>query len=331
MNAETNTPETLQEAIKHFAHYPNAHAFMVQIRWPDGQIKCPTCGGCRVRYIATRRQWECREGHPHKRFSLKTGTVMEDSPLPLEKWLAAMWLEINCKNSVSSWEIHRELGVTQKTGWFLLHRVRFALKQGTFEKMGRNGTPVEADETFIGGRSENMHAKRRAERIKGRGQVGKTVVMGLLERHSGKKHSTVRTEVLPKHPTQEDMHAIIHRNVEPGAHLMTDDHAAYKQLYGDFEHQFVDHATRYAEGIVHTNGLENFWSLFKRCIKGTHVSIGPQHTAAYLDSEGFRFNNRQTDNANRFRMVTNLIHGKRLTYKALISASEGYTIGQFGI
>lgn len=331
MNIETNTPETMQEAIKYFAEYANAHRFMVSIRWADGVVKCPTCGGCRVRYIATRRQWECREKHPQNRFSLKTGTIMEQSPLPLEKWLAAYWYEVNCKNSVSSWEIHRELGVTQKTGWFMLHRIRFALKQKSFEKMGRNGIPVESDETFIGGRSENMHKHVRARKIKGRGQVGKTIVMGLLERGRGKKHSTVRTEVLPKHPSQTDMHSIIHRNVEPGAHLITDSHAAYQQMYGDFEHHFVDHAEKYAEGIVHTNGLENFWSLFKRCIKGTHVSIDPQHLAAYLDSEAFRFNARKTDNANRFRMIATQAHGKRLTYKALIGASEGYLENPFGI
>jgi len=154
--------------------------------------------------------------------------------------------------------------------------------------------------------------------------------MGLLERRIGKKNSTVRTMVLPKHASQLVMHDIIHKHVEPGAHLMTDEHAAYKRLSGEFEHQFVDHASRYAEGIVHTNGLENFWSLFKRCIKGTHISIDPQHLAAYLDSEAFRFNHRKADNASRFTMVANSIKGKRLTYKALIGASEGYTQNQFG-
>jgi hypothetical protein len=330
MNTETNTPKTMQEAIKYFADYANAHAFMVSVRWPDGQVKCPTCGGCRVRYIATRHQWECREKHPQKRFSLKTGTVMEQSPLPLEKWLACYWYEVNCKNSVSSYEIHRELGVTQKTGWFMLHRIRFALKQGSFEKMGRNGVPVEADETYIGGRSENMHKHVRARKIRGGGQGGKAVVMGLLERHSGKKHSTVRTEVMPKQLSQADMHAVIHRYVEPGAHLMTDEGASYKRLYGEFEHHFINHAEKYAEGIVHTNGLENFWALFKRCIKGTHISVDPHHLSAYLDSEAFRFNHRKMNNAGRFNLVANRIHGKRLTYKALIGASEGYTPNQFG-
>jgi len=331
MNASDNTPKTLQDAIKHFADYSNAHAFMVQIRWPGGQVCCPNCGSVRVRYIQTRRQWECRESHPKRRFSLKTGTIMEDSPLPLEKWLAALWYEVNCKNSISSYEIHRELGVTQKTGWFLLHRVRYAIKQRSFEKMGRNGVPVEADETFIGGLGGNMHKRERERKITGRGQVGKIAVMGLLERHTGKKHSTVRTAVLTRHPSKADLHEIIHKHVEPGAHLMTDELAAYRALYGDFEHQFIDHSERYVEGIVHTNGLENFWALFKRCIKGTHISVDPQHLAAYLDSEAFRFNHRKMDNSGRFNLAANQIKGKRLTYKALTGASEGYTQTQSGI
>jgi hypothetical protein len=171
----------------------------------------------------------------------------------------------------------------------MLHRIRFAIKQRSFEKMGRNGVPVEADETYIGGRSENMHKHVRARKIRGGGQGGKAVVMGLLQRRSGEKHSTVRTEVMPKQLSQVDMHEVIHRHVEPGAHLMTDEGASYKRLYGEFEHHFVNHAMNYAEGIVHTNGLENFWSLFKRCIKGTHISIDPHHLSAYLDSEAFRF------------------------------------------
>jgi transposase-like protein len=331
MNTETNTPKTLMQAIQYFANYSNAHRFMVNIRWPDGQVCCPNCGSVRVRYIQTRRQWECREKHPHKRFSLKTGTIFECSPLPLEKWLAALWYEGNCKNSVSSYEIHRELGVTQKTGWFMLHRIRFALKQRSIEKMGRDGVPVEADETFIGGKAKFMHKAVRERKITGRGQTGKTVVMGLLERHSGKKHSTIRAMVLPKHPTKQDIRDVIHANVEPGAQLMTDDNGAYRGLEAQFKHQFINHVEKYVDGIVHTNCLENFWSLFKRCIKGTHVSIDPQHTAAYLDSEAFRFNFRHTDNAGRFRIMASDAIGKRLTYKALIGASEGYTPNQPGI
>jgi transposase-like protein len=329
MNTETNTPETMQEAIKYFADYANAHAFMVSVRWPDGQVKCPTCGGCRVRYIATRKQFECRETHPQKRFSLKTGTVMEQSPLPLEKWLACYWYEVNCKNSVSSWEIHRELGVTQKTAWFMLHRIRFALKQGSFEKMGRNGVPVEADETYVGGLSKNMHHKIRERKIRGAGQHDKTAVMGLLERHTAGKHSTVRAEVV-KATSRNDLYPVIHKHAEKGCTIYTDAHKSYRRLSQDYIHEFIDHAETYVKGAVHTNGLENFWALFKRCIKGTHISIDPHHLEAYLDSEVFRFNNRKTDNANRFRIVASNSIGKRLTYKNLIGASEGYTADPAG-
>lgn len=204
MSKEIDSLRTLTQAVEFFADPDNAHALMIQLRWPDGEICCPNCGSFRVRYIQTRRQWECREQHPKRRFSLKTGTIMEESPLPLKNWLAAIWMEVNCKNSISSYEIHRALGITQKSAWFLLHRIRFAIKQKSFDKMGRNGIPVEADETFIGGLAKFMHAKKRKEKITGSGQSGKAVVMGLLERHSGKKHSTVKAMVLDKHPSGAD-------------------------------------------------------------------------------------------------------------------------------
>jgi transposase-like protein len=323
MNTETTTPITLQDAIKFFADYANAHAFMVQIRWPGGQVCCPTCGGARVRYIRTRRQWECRESHPKRRFSLKTGTIMEESPIALEKWLAALWLEVNCKNSISSYEIHRDLGVTQKTAWFMLHRIRFALHVGSFD--AKLAGQIEADETLVGGRAINMHKEKREKRVGGKtGGNHMTCVMGLLERHGPKKHSTVRTAVLDNRQ-KETLHAIIHKNVEPGSAVFTDALKAYDGLNPTFVHQFIDHAEKYVEGIVHTNGLENYWSLFKRCIKGTHVSVSPFHLAAYADSEGFRFNNRKTNDGQRFLGVANSITGKRLTYKALIGASEDHT------
>ncbi len=184
---------------------------------------------------------------------------MEESPLALKVWLAAIWLEVNAKNSISSCELARALGITQKSAWFVLHRVRFAIKQGSFEKMGHNGTPVEADETFIGGLAKFMHAKERKRKITGSGQSGKAVVMGLLERHSGKKHSTVKTMLLDRHPSKADIQQVIHKHVAGGAHLMTDDNGAYRGLDSEFEHQLINHAERYVDGIVHTNGIENFW------------------------------------------------------------------------
>jgi transposase-like protein len=322
MNAESPTPKTLTEAIKHFADYDNAHAFMVQIRW-GGNVCCPNCGSERIRYIHTRRQWECREQHPKRRFSLKTGTIMEDSPLPLEKWLAALWLEVNCKNSISSWEAHRALGITQKSAWFMLHRLRHALQSGSLAKMGASGHGCEADETLIGGLAKNMHARKRAARIKGTGASGKTIVMGLLERHTEKK-SQVRATVV-RDAQASTLHDVIHKHVEPGTPLYTDSHNGYRGLTPTFIHAFINHAEKYVEGNVHTNGMENFWSLFKRCIKGTHVSVEPFHLMAYLDSECFRFNHREHNDGQRFAIAAKGFADKRLTYKALIGASEDRT------
>lgn len=328
-NKIAGLPQTLQDAIKHFSDYENCHKFMLVIRWPGGEVCCPECGGVRVRYIQTRRQWECRDKHPKRRFSLKTGTIMEQSPLPLEVWLAALWLEVNSKNSVSSWELHRALGITQKSAWFVLHRLRHALHVGSFDRKLQG--VVEADETFVGGLAKNMHAKRHKRVILGTGTSTKTAVMGLLERHSENKHSTVRAHVV-KNLRKKTLQAIVRKNVEPGSAVYTDAWPAYRSLSGKYEHGFVDHAEAYVKDkVIHTNGLENFWALFKRCIKGTHVSIEPFHLAAYVDSEAFRFNNREENDGARFRLASPGMVGKRLTYKALIGASEDHTIGLGGI
>jgi transposase-like protein len=320
MNSEQCEPKTLLEAIKFFGVYENAHNFIVQIRWQGGAVCCPNCGSTRVRYIQTRKQWECREQHPKRRFSLKTGTIMEDSPLPLEKWLAALWVEVNCKNSISSYEVHRDLGVTQKSAWFMLHRIRHAMHVGSFDK--KLCGVVEADETLVGGLAKNMHKRKRLERVHGMtGGTHMTPVMGLLERHNGKKHSTVRTAVIPNRQ-KETLHAVIHKNVEPGSQIVTDSLSAYRGIDANFVHDFVDHAEAYVKDkVIHTNGLENFWSLFKRCIKGTHVSVSPCHLFRYVDSEAFRFNGRDGDDRSRFLAVANSISGKRLTYKALIASN----------
>ncbi len=311
------TPKTLMEAVKLFADQDASLQFMVNLRWPNG-VCCPRCGSIRVRFISTRRVWECREDHKAKRFSIKTGTIMEDSPLPLDKWLIGMWLEANAKNSISSYEVHRSLGITQKSAWFMQQRIRLAMQNGTIEMMGGSGsTGVEADETYIGGLARNMHWKRRQEKVKGTGGFGKTAVMGLLERHSEKKCSQVRTEVLENNQ-KHTLHAIIRRNVEKGSQMFTDSWVGYGGLDAEFLHAIIDHAEKYVDGNIHTNGLENFWSLFKRCIKGTHISIEPFHLFRYLDAEAYRFNNRKLNDSARFVGVLQSIPGKRLTYKSLI-------------
>jgi len=305
-------PKTLQEAIKLFADQDAALRFMVALRWPDG-VCCPRCGSVRVRFISTRRVWECREDHKSKRFSVKTGTIMEESPLPLDKWLVAIWLEANAKNSISSYEVHRALGITQKSAWFMQQRIRLALQSGSLTKLSGN---VEVDESFIGGLSRNMHKDRRAKVITKSGPGNKTPVMGLLERTSDKKCSRVIACVVPN-TKRDTLMPIIRSSVEPGAQVSTDSLHSYHGLKDDYIHGIVDHATEYVNGNVHTNGLENFWSLFKRCIKGTHVSVEPFHLFRYLDAECFRFNNREDNDGGRFNAAIKGINGKRLTYKSL--------------
>jgi transposase-like protein len=322
MNTENHFPKTLVEAIKHFSNLDVAHDFFAKMRWPNGPV-CPHCGSTQVTYMPKYRRYSCAKNHDSRQFTVKTGSVMEDSPLGLDKWAIAFWLEVNAKNSISSYEIHRAIGITQKSAWFMLHRVRLAVKNKSFEKIGGNGEIVEADETAIGGLAYNMHKAKREARITGRGSVGKSIVMGLLQRHSKNVPiSQVDTHPLPN-IQYDTMRNIIHKAVAPGTELHTDAYQAYRTLGPDFIHKFIDHHETYVRDNVHTNGLENFWSLFKRCIKGTHISVDPFHLAAYLDSEAFRFNYRDLKDGERFTLAVNGYHGKRLTYKALIGASEG--------
>ncbi|MGA2232307.1 MAG: IS1595 family transposase [Tepidisphaeraceae bacterium] len=323
MNATNNrtvqNPKTLLEATRYFADLDNAHKYLVGLRWADG-VCCPRCGSTHVSFVSTRRIWKCLNCPGHKQFSAKTGTIMEESPLSLDKWMVAIWLEANSKNSISSYELHRALGITQKSAWFVLHRVRAALKSGSLEKMGGNGGIVEADETYVGGLAKNMHPAVRRRKISGSGGKAeannKTAVMGLLDRHSTKPHSTVRAQVV-QNVQRETLHSIIHKNVNPGSALYTDAWQPYRQLDPKFIHEFIDHAEGYVRGAVHTNGIENFWALFKRCIKGTHVSVEPFHLEAHVDSEAFRFNNRELNDGGRFVTAMKGIEGKRLTYKQL--------------
>jgi transposase-like protein len=245
-----------------------------------------------------------------KQFSVKVGTIFEDSPIGLDKWLAAMWLIANCKNGISSYEIGRNLKVTQRTAWFMLHRIRYAMHNGTINKM--SGT-VEADETFIGGKARFMHADKKIARRSGRkiapGPDGKAIVLGLLERNTGKVH-THHIQTRRKH----SIHAEVHAMVEPGSELHTDALQSYDGLNGEYAHKVVDHAERYVDGNVHTNGLENFWCLLKRTITGTYVSVEPFHLFRYLDEQSFRFNERKATDAERFAKVLCSVGGKRLTY-----------------
>jgi transposase-like protein len=307
---ETNTPQTLQEAIRYFTDPDVCLKFVVELCWPTGPV-CPRCQGQNLSFLSTRRLWKCKACK--KQFSVKVGTIFEDSPLGLDKWLAAIWLIANAKNGISSWEIHRAIGITQKSAWHMLHRIRLAMQTGTFEKMG--GT-VEADETFIGGKARNMHKSKRERKITGTGGSGKSIVMGLLERHGPDKVSRVKVKVVPNN-RKGTVQTEIRANVQPGSEVFTDALKSYEGLDPDYVHDSIDHAERYVNGRVHTNGMENFWSLLKRAIKGTYVSVEPWHLFRYLDEEAFRFNERIGNDTERFLDVVKGIVGKRVTYAKL--------------
>ena len=310
----TKQPKTLREAILFFAEYENCRKAVEAIRWPDGAVKCPTCGSDHVTYLVTQRRYKCYGKHPKAQFSLKVGTIFEDSALPLEKWLPALWLLTTCKNGISSYELARALGITQKSAWFMLSRLRLALQA---ENGGKLDGHIEADETFIGGKARNMHAAKR-KRLgisQSRSMVGKVAVMGLLQRHGD--GSKVRTQVIANRKKNQ-LEQIVTENVEAGANLYTDALRSYDRMATrGYIHQVIDHAEAYADGQVHTNGLENFWSLLKRAIKGTYVSIEPFHLFRYLDEQAFRFNNRKGTDAMRFALALKGIINKRLTYTAL--------------
>lgn len=312
-------PKTLQQAVIHFANPDNCLTYMAAHRWPNG-VECPTCGRKDVSYLANQKKWQCKSAHTKRQFTAKVGTIFEDSPLGLETWLPAVWLIATAKNGVSSCELARSLGVTQKTAWFMLHRIRKAMQNGSMMKLGGNG-PVEVDETFIGGKSRNMHVSKRERRITGTGGRDKTAVMGFLERGG-----QIKTAVVPNRKIGA-IQGNVRKHVEAGAALYTDSLMSYQGLGGEYAHAVVDHAVQYVNGQVHTNGLENFWSLLKRGINGTYVSIEPFHLFRYLDEQTFRYNNRATkenplNDSDRFSLVLSQVAGKRLTYAEVTGKNE---------
>src|SRR5216683_886743 len=306
------TPQTLQDALRYFSDFDNCQRTMIELRWPDGKVRCPYCKSEKVVYLPSGRVWKCYTKHPRRKFSLKVGTIFEDSPIGLDKWFTAMWLLSNCKNGVSSYEIARDIHVTQKTAWFMDHRIRLAMHAGSFDKMTGE---VEADETFIGGLARFMHKDQKA-RITGTGGAGKVAVMGLLERHGPDKHSRVKAKRGP-HVQHDTLQKAIHANVELGSEMFTDAWVGYGGLEPAYTHKVIDHAEAYVKGNVHTNGIENFWSLLKRGLKGTYISVEPFHLFRYLDEQAFRYNNRKTHDGDRFARVLGRIAGKWLTYKEL--------------
>jgi transposase-like protein len=311
---EMREPTTLQEAMLYFADPDRCVAYMMLRRWPNG-VECPTCGSREVRFISTRRLWECKQKHAKRQFSIKVGTIFEDSAIGLDKWLSAFWMIANCRNGVSSYEIARAIKVTQKSAWFMLHRLRTALQdESTGGKLGGPGGKVEIDETFIGGKARNMHKSRR-NRMNTIGKYNaKTAVMGMLER-GGK----VKTVVIGQRSGKQ-MQEIVRESVDSGSWVMTDEFVGYHGLNKDYTHLIVNHLERYVQGNVHTQGIENFWSLLKRGLGGTYVCVEPFHLFRYVDEQAFRFNNRKDESgkkmsdAERFNIALSQVAGKRLTY-----------------
>lgn len=289
---------------------------MIEVRWPDGKVTCPTCGAEKLTYLAKQRRWKCYAKHPKPQFSVKVGTIFEDSSLGLDKWMMAMWLITNCKNGVSSCEVARDLGVTQKSAWHMLQRLRLAMRVGSFEKLAGH---VEIDETWIGGKARNMHRGALAKRVAefatprtGRNQnIGKVAVMGLLERNG-----EVRTMVVSS-TKRRMLHGEVKRHVEAGSAVYTDALRSYNNLDQEYIHNVINHAVEYVRGNVHTNGIESFWSLLKRALGGTYISVEPFHLFRYLDEQSFRFNNRKLTDSERFAIVSQQVVGRRLTYSEL--------------
>jgi transposase-like protein len=318
-------PKTQIEAIRFFGDDEVCHTFLAEMRW-GGSVRCAHCesdkvGGLVVTVVAsrskkadakptTRRLWNCKACK--KQFTVKTGTIFEDSALPLSKWLPAVWMICNAKNGVSSCELARSLGVTQKSAWFMGHRIRVAMREGNFNLSGT----VEVDETYYGPRAQRMNKAARDRRVIRRGGEGKIAVQGILERSDIKGHSKVALEVLDATNTPTMQKAVRNR-VEKGASVYTDAHSAYVTLRDAYSHDFVDHAIAYANGAVHTNGLENFWSLLKRTLRGTYVHVSPMHLFRYLDEQAVRFNERSGDDQTRFLSTMNRVKGRRLPYAAL--------------
>lgn len=311
-------PQTLLEVIRLFADERVAFEAVRDRRWPDG-VTCPHCGCDKVRFMevkrknargkeSVRRLWNCNGCR--QQFTAKTGTIFEDSPIPFSQWLPAMWMIANCKNGISSYELHRALGVTQKTAWFMLHRIRLAMQD---DSMSIFSGHIEVDESYVGGKAKNMHRGARQDMHSQGGGLGKQIVMGILDR--GMKQVKTFHIGNTKRSFMEDM---IRGNVEHGSNIYTDQHGSYRFLNTWFLHQTVDHAIEYVRGQVHTNGLENYWSLLKRTIGGTYVSVEPFHLFRYLDEQSFRYNERRLKDGDRFFNLTGGVVGKRITYRQLI-------------
>ena len=311
MDGKSKPPKSLQQAIRYFSDEQVCIDTVAALRWPNGP-SCPACEHTEHYYLKTQKRWKCKECG--RQFSVKLGTMFEDSPLSLDKWLCALWMLVNCKNGVSSHEVGRGLEITQKSAWFVLQRLRLALQAGSLVKLGGDGGEIEVDEAYIGGKARNMHKSKR-QRLSGVLNEDKITVLGFIER-GGK----VRTEmVADRH--RDTVQPIVRKHVQAGAALYSDELGGYKGLHGEYNHQVINHAVPYVDGRVHTNTRENFWSLLKRGLSGSYVAVEPFHLFRYLDEQAFRFNPRKDADGNklndgeRFQLALSQVAGKRLTYQ----------------
>lgn len=308
--ANNKLPNTLLEAVRYFSDDQTCIDFVAALRWENGIVLCPHCGSDKTGFLATRKIFKCKNKDCRKQFSVKVGTIFEDSAVKLDKWLTAIWLIANAKNGISSYELHRSIGITQKSAWFMLHRIRLAMDQGSVDKL--SGT-VEADETWIGGNANKMHHKaRQARGIGANKKHHKTMVLGMLERKGKVIAKVVRDR------SAGTLERVLSEAVEAGSNLMTDEHTGYNRMHQQYIHEQVNHSIEYVRGNVHTNSIENFWSLMKRTIKGTYISIQAEHLQAYVEEQCFRYNNRETNDQGRFMELIKSISGKRLTWDELI-------------
>lgn len=296
-------PNTLLEAIRYFSDTERCIAYMASLRWPNGAI-CPTCGRVDVSYLKSQQRFQCKSRHPKRQFSVKVGTIFEDSPLGLDKWLPAVWMIVNAKNGVSSYEIARALGVTQKTAWFMDHRIRAAMAYGGFDKLD---DPVEADETYIGGKTSEKRGRF----------SNKSAVIGVVEK---KKDIGQIRAFATKHVDATVALPFLRSQLKQGAVLHTDESRIYHRAKFEFLHESVNHsADEYARGAVSTTTIDGFWNLMKRSIKGTYTHVSAGHLNKYVDEHTYRYNTRTLKDGERFSQWFSGCN-KRLLYKALISS-----------
>lgn len=318
-NAQVNSvsgkklPRSLIEAVRYFSDPQVCIDYIARLRWPDGPV-CPQCEGRDYSYLTSRRLWKCKGCK--RQFSVKQGTIFEASPIGLDKWLPAVWMLANSKNGVSSHELARALGITQKSAWHLDHRIREAMRVGTFERFSGE---VEIDETFVGGKARNKKNHQRAERARRTSTVGvspfegKTVIVGAKDRNDGR----VTASVIPDR-NKHTLVPYVRETVTPGSRVYTDALGSYRSLpeHG-YDHEWIDHVDTYVEGRVHTNGIENFWALLKRGLHGTYVAVNPEHLFRYVDERVFTYNERELSDLERFELVLRQSIGRRMTWEEL--------------